>query len=72
MDASLTCACLPRHAVGLGLVVPLLVLETHQVRVGLQAEAGPHTDDMLIGRVDHLLHLHNKTNTRNVSLTDNV
>ena len=57
-----TCACLARHAVGLGLVVPVLVLEAHQVRVRLQAQTGPHADDVLVGGVDHLLHLHHKTN----------
>lgn len=54
---SLTCAGLPRHAVGLSLIVSVLVLETHQVRVGLRAETSSDTDDVLVGSVYHLLHL---------------
>lgn len=54
---SLTCAGFPRHAVCLGLIVSLLVLETHQVRVGLRAEVGSDADDVLVGCVYHLLHL---------------
>lgn len=53
----LTCAGLSRHAVGLSLIVSVLVLETHQVRVGLRAEASSDADDVLVGRVHHLLHL---------------
>lgn len=53
----LTCAGLPRHAVGLSLIVSVLVLETHQVRVGLRAETSSDTDDVLVGSVYHLLHL---------------
>ena len=52
-----TCAGLPWHAVSLGLIVSLLVLETHQVGVSLRAETSPYADDVLIGCIYHLLHL---------------
>lgn len=55
--SSLTCAGLPQHAVGLSLIVSVLVLEAHQVRVGLRAETCSDTDDVLVGSVYHLLHL---------------
>lgn len=55
--SALTCAGLARLAVGLRLIVPLLVLETHQVRVGLRAEPGSDADHVLVGCIQHLLHL---------------
>lgn len=56
---TLTCPRLPRHAVGLGLVISLLILVTDQVRVGLRAESCSNADDMFIGCIYHLLHLKN-------------
>lgn len=53
----LTCAALPRHAVGLRLVIPVVVLQTDQVRVGLRAQRGADADDVFVGGVYHLLHL---------------
>lgn len=59
-DPRLTSAGLPGHAAGLSLIVPLLVLEAHQVGVGLGAEVRPDADDVLVGHVYHLLHLWNR------------
>lgn len=55
--SSFTCAGLPRHAVGLSLIVSVIVLDAHQVRVGLGAEMRSDADDMLVGCIYHLLHL---------------
>lgn len=59
-QACLTCAGLPRHAAGLSLIVSLLVLEAHQVRIGLRAEMSANADDVLVGYIYDLLHLRNK------------
>lgn len=58
--AELTCAGLPRHAAGLSLVASLLVLEAHQVRIGLCAEMRPDADDVFVGHIYDPLHLQNK------------
>lgn len=62
-ERPLTSASLPSHAVGLSLVVSVLILETDQVRVGLQAEMCPDADDVLIGRIHHFLHLWDTQNS---------
>lgn len=55
--SSLTCAGPARHAVGLSLIVSIVILDAHQVRVSLGAEVCADADDMLVGRIYHLLHL---------------
>lgn len=58
--SSRTCAGPARHAVGLSLIVSVIILDAHQVGVGLRAEMRSDADDMLVGCIYHLLHLENK------------
>lgn len=58
--SSRTCAGPARHAVGLSLIVSVIILDAHQVGVGLRAEMCSDADDMLVGCIYHLLHLENK------------
>lgn len=61
---TLTCSCLSRHAVDLGLIVSFLILGTNQVRVGLRAETGSNTDDVFVWGIHHLLHLENTIHSK--------
>lgn len=50
-----TFAWLVMDADGLGLIVPIIVLDAHQVRVGAVVETRPHGQHVFVGLV-HGLH----------------